>query len=101
MLRYLFFAVGLVAIAVAMWTIVIRNFAQPSVAVEWVRDIYQRKELAARRIKSNKVVIIGGSGSHFGFSAEYLTRLTGIPAVNLGTMPGLVLSIFSIEPGVR
>jgi hypothetical protein len=40
----------------------------------------------------NRIIIIGGSGTHYGFSGSEVSRLTGLPAVNFGTHAGLGLS---------
>jgi hypothetical protein len=76
-------------LALAGWIGAIRAFTLPSIQIEWVKGIYAVKEAAAARITEPKIVIIGGSAVHYGFSAEAVARATGIPTVNLGTHAGL------------
>src|SRR5262249_3559080 len=76
--------------ATVSWIVAIRAFtASPSIQNDWIRDLYAKKEAAAARIAEPKIVIIGGSGVHFGYSGEAVTRATGIPTINLGVHAGL------------
>jgi hypothetical protein len=75
--------------ATAVWDIGLPRLIQPPFAVEWISGVYQRKEAAAAAVSGAKIVLIGGSGTHFGYSAEVISRLTGWPAVNLGSHAGL------------
>lgn len=76
------------ALAVCGWVGAIR-LTRPSVQIEWVRGLYKIKIASANRIRGPKIVIIGGSGVHFGYSGELITRVTGIPTVNFGIHAGL------------
>ncbi len=73
------------------WAAICRYMVAHSISSIWVDGIYARKEAAAQRTQSPKLVIVGGSGIHYGFSAEHLSKLTGYPAVNLGTHAALGL----------
>jgi hypothetical protein len=74
--------------ASASWLALVR-ITRPSVQVAWAEGIYERKIAAANNLPADRVVIIGGSGAHYGYSGEEITRITGLPAVNLGTHAGL------------
>jgi hypothetical protein len=89
MLRSLAIIILVMALATVIWSGLTAYFSEYSQSAAWVRGLYARKEQAARRIPGPKLVLIGGSGTHYGFSAAYLTRLTGLPAVNFGTHAGL------------
>ena len=60
-----------------------------SVESAWIDGIYARKEAAARSVNGQKVVLIGGSATHFSFSARIIQDATGIKTINLGTHAGL------------
>src|SRR4051812_31724248 len=72
------------------WMTVVR-FSQPSIQAIWAHGLYQRKTFAADRIQEPKIVIIGGSGAHYGYSAREISRETGLPVVNFGSHAGLGL----------
>jgi hypothetical protein len=55
----------------------------------WIDGIYARKEAAARSVKGPKIVLIGGSATHFSFSARMIQDATGLNVINLGTHAGL------------
>lgn len=57
----------------------------------WASGIIDKKLAAARAITRPKILLLGGSSVHYGYSAEQLQELTGWPAVNLGTQVGLGL----------
>jgi hypothetical protein len=76
--------------ASALWLALVQ-FTRPSVQAAWTEGLYERKIAAANNLPAGRVVIIGGSGAHYGYSGEEVMRLTGLPAVNLGTHAGLGL----------
>jgi hypothetical protein len=76
--------------ATVSWIAAVRIFtASPSIQDDWIRDLYAKKETAAARIAEPKIVIVGGSSVHYGYSGEAITRATGIPTINLGVHAGL------------
>ncbi|MCS3926225.1 hypothetical protein M2175_001256 [Bradyrhizobium elkanii] len=77
-----------VVVLTAVWDIAL-PWPRPSYEMAWIQAIYARKETAAARIDEPKVVLIGGSATHFGFSAEQIGREIGAQVVNLGTHAGL------------
>jgi hypothetical protein len=77
-----------VVVLTTVWDIAL-PWARPSYETAWIQDIYARKERAAARIVGPKVVLIGGSATHFGFSAERIGHAIGSQVVNLGTHAGL------------
>jgi hypothetical protein len=100
---YFSMVASLIALCAA-WLCVV-PLLDPSFETEWIEGIYKKKESAAAAIKQNKLLIIGGSASHFGYSAEIIGRQTGIPTVNLATHAGLSVSYLlyrarqSLKPG--
>jgi hypothetical protein len=51
----------------------------------WIDGLYRKKENAAQLIgERKKIVLIGGSGVHFGLSAGLIAETTGLPTVNFG-----------------
>src|SRR5262245_38814378 len=89
MIRTIIVAILAAGIASIAWMGVSRQVGQFSISAVWVSGLYERKEAAARRTRDAKIVLVGGSATHYGFSARELQLLTGIPAVNLGTHGGL------------
>jgi hypothetical protein len=100
---YFSMVAGLIALCAA-WLCVI-PLLEPSFELEWINGIYEKKESSAAAIKQNKLLIIGGSASHFSYSAEIIGAQTGIPTVNLATHAGLTVSYLlyrarrSLKPG--
>lgn len=54
-------------------------------------SIYEIKEKALATTPPPRIVLIGGSGTLFGFDSEAITRATGIETFNYGTNAGLGL----------
>lgn|SRR5262245_23141245 len=88
-MRQIFASLLVLCVTTVGWIAIVRYLARPSIATEWIHGIYVKKEAAAAKIEGPKVIIIGGSGAHYGFSGEAITHATGIPTVNLGVHAGL------------
>lgn len=58
-----------------------------SAGSRWVEDLYERKAAIVRSLPPS-VLVVGGSATHFGISAERLSE-HGASVVNLGTHAGL------------
>ena len=72
----------------AGWLTLLRNI--PSAPEpRWIESIYRIKESASRDVLGQKVMLIGGSATLFGFSAEQASKETGLSFVNFGTHAGL------------
>jgi hypothetical protein len=90
MKKSILIACGTIVLCTAAWLIVIRNVAPVSIQAKWIDGLYARKEHAARLVSDRpKVLIIGGSGAHYGFSAETITNTTGVTTINFGVHAGL------------
>lgn len=61
---------------------------------------YQDKLSKLKSMNSHKAVFVGGSGTHFGISAEMFQEETGIQTVNMGLHASISLNIYldTIEP---
>lgn len=59
------------------------------VASAWIDTLYERKQKALEGIHVPRIVLVGGSGTHFSLSADRIHELTGLQAVNFGTHAGL------------
>ncbi|BAU11436.1 hypothetical protein LEP3755_19300 [Leptolyngbya sp. NIES-3755] len=58
----------------------------------WVNSIYTQKIARAEAIKApRRILLVGGSSTHFGLQAERLQKKLNIPVVNLGLHAGLGL----------
>jgi hypothetical protein len=55
----------------------------------WIKEIYEKKESVAASVTDPKYVLVGGSSTHYSYSAEAVSRATGLPVINLGTHAGL------------
>jgi hypothetical protein len=90
MKKTVLFFCAVTMLCTACWCILIRELAPASIQANWINGIYIRKEAAARLAsEKTKVLIIGGSGVHYGFSAEKITKLTGLTTINFGIHAGL------------
>ena len=65
------------------------NLGVPTESSQWCFEIYGKKRLAAGKITSPKLLLVGGSGTLFGLSAREIENQTGFPAINFGTHAGL------------
>jgi hypothetical protein len=66
-----------------------RNLGVPTNSSRWCSEIYQKKRMAAGKITSPKLLLVGGSGVLFGLSAKEIQDQTGFPTINFGTHAGL------------
>lgn len=57
----------------------------------WLNKIYEKKIAYANSIKTNKIVIVGGSNVLYSVKTEEIEKKIGIPVVNAGTNAGLGL----------
>jgi hypothetical protein len=83
-----FLLLGTLLLAIATWFLVLHESSAPGDAA-WIEGIYQRKEAAAAQLPGPKVLLVGGSATHFSYSAHVLHDLTGLPVINLGTQASL------------
>jgi hypothetical protein len=59
---------------------------------KWVTAIYNKKiAIAAKVTAPTRVLLVGGSGTHFGISAQQIEQQLGVPVINLGLHAGLGL----------
>jgi hypothetical protein len=65
------------------------NLGVPTASSQWCFEIYAKKRLAAGKITSPKLLLVGGSGALFGLSAKEIQDQTGFPTVNFATHAGL------------
>jgi len=65
------------------------NLGVPTDSSRWSYEIYEKKRLAAEKITSPKLLLVGGSGTLFGLSAREIQHETGFPTINFGTHAGL------------
>ena len=69
---------------IALWLSLL-HFLPTTHDALWIDGLYQKKEKAAQLIEGRrKIVLIGGSGVHFGLSASVIAKATGLPTVNFG-----------------
>ncbi|RYF28942.1 MAG: hypothetical protein EOO23_07210 [Comamonadaceae bacterium] len=71
-----------------LWLLALMVLPRP-VESNWIAGIYVKKEAAASSVQGPKMVIVGGSGSHFSYSARIVGEMTGLSVVNLATHAGL------------
>ena len=61
--------------------------------VRWIKSIYEDKvELADSVNASRRLLIVGGSGTHFGVDAVQIEEELGLPVFNIGLHAGLGLN---------
>ncbi|MBE9125803.1 MULTISPECIES: hypothetical protein [unclassified Coleofasciculus] len=62
--------------------------------LSWARSIYKLKAQKANKAKgSRRVLILGGSGTHFGVNAQQIEQELGIPVFNMGVHGSLGINI--------
>lgn len=61
--------------------------------VQWIKSIYEAKVERERSTEApRRLLIVGGSGTHFGVNALQIERDLGIPVFNMGLHAGLGLN---------
>jgi len=65
------------------------NLGVPTESSRWCYEIYEKKRVAAEKITSPKLLLVGGSGTLFGLSAKEIQHQTGYPTINFGTHASL------------
>lgn len=61
--------------------------------VRWIKSIYEEKVKLAGSVKApRRLLIVGGSGTHFGVNALQIEEKLGIPVFNIGLHAGLGLN---------
>ena len=88
-MKTLILIAGVIVCATGLWFMGVATLTRPSIQVEWIEGLYEKKEAAARGLGPGKIVLVGGSSVHYGYSGVQLTHLTGVPSVNLGVHAGL------------
>lgn len=69
----------------------------PTESSRWIYESYDTKFNSAKIIKSPKIVVVGGSGTHFGVRAEMLSESLEMPSINIGTHAGLGLRYILVK----
>ncbi|MGW9230646.1 hypothetical protein ACWGPT_07205 [Pseudorhizobium sp. NPDC055634] len=82
------FGAGIFVGCIIVWFGVLA-LAPKSRETNWIGEIYAKKERVAASLSSPKHLLIGGSSTHYSYSAEVASKLTGFNVVNLGTHAGL------------
>jgi hypothetical protein len=70
------------------WFAILHESSAPGDA-QWIEGLYQHKEAAAAQVPGPKVFLLGGSATHFSYSAHVLAEATGLNVVNFGTQASL------------
>lgn len=70
------------------WAFTLAQAPKP-IESRWISGLYKKKEEEASAVTGPKFVIIGGSGTHFSYSARLISQQTGLKVVNLGSHAGL------------
>jgi hypothetical protein len=61
--------------------------------VVWIQKLYQEKIELAEAIKTSpRLLVVGGSGTHFGIDAQQIEREVNRPVINFGLHAGLGLN---------
>ncbi len=63
----------------------------PTPSSQWIADVYRAKEEALKKSTPPRIILIGGSGTLFGFDSDRIREDTGITTINFGTHAGLGL----------
>lgn len=82
--RYIAILGGLLCIMAAIWTTAVVPRIPPSTEARWVNDIMKAKREAAGQVSGPRILVAGGSGTHFGIDTKLIEQATGVPSFNLG-----------------
>lgn len=82
--RYLALLGGFLGAMAVVWAAVVVPLAPPSAEARWVHDLILAKHAAARGADGPRLLVVGGSGTHFGIDTKLIEGATGLPSFNLG-----------------
>jgi hypothetical protein len=92
MRRYLIgIGVGWLLLCIGWWGLARWQIGAPTESSRWLSEAQTKKNHAAALVTGPRLLIVGGSSSHFGLRAEQLTKALGVPTINLGVSAGLDL----------
>jgi|ERR1035438_2256928 hypothetical protein len=83
------FLLGLGVVLAIFFARFYRQLGVPTETSRWCYEINAKKCLLAEAIPDHKLLLVGGSSTLFGLSAEQIQTQTGYPTVNLGTHAAL------------
>jgi hypothetical protein len=83
------FLSGLLLVLVVYYQLVLFQLGAKTETSRWTAEIIEKKMQAVEAIHQPKLLVLGGSASHFGVTAAELERLTGMTCVNGATFAGL------------
>jgi hypothetical protein len=86
-LKWSFTAAGVALGLSILWAVVVA-LARPSEEARWINSLYKEKAAAVRHANP-QVFLVGGSATHFSFSASIVGNATGLRVVNFGAHAGL------------
>ncbi len=77
-------------LAMSLWTaLFFFQIGAPTTSSEWIDNIYKKKERLIEESTPPRIILIGGSGTLFGFDSLKICKSTGIKTINFGTHAGL------------
>ena len=88
--RYRWLASWLLPVAIAWAVGCAYNHAMPEPEIRWIASLFQQKQAIISGSQcAKRILILGGSGTHFGIDARQIEERTGLPTLNLGLHAGL------------
>jgi hypothetical protein len=86
------FVGGIILFYLFLWVVIVLQFGRPTIGTYWIAAVHKVKLDAAKRMPSPKLIVLGGSGAHFGISAKRLQDRLGLPCVNFASHAALEFS---------
>jgi hypothetical protein len=88
-LRFLLgLAAGLVLGVAVFLELIELQLGVPTNFSSWAHDISEKKQAIAEAIPGPRLLLVGGSSTTFGLSAQTIQQATGVKTVNMGTHAG-------------
>jgi len=92
--RYPTIILGTAVICAGIWFVLYGKLVPPGPEADWVWAMYEAKTEAAHAIDRPMLLLIGGSGAHFGIDTNMLEDQVGLPSINFGGHGGLGIDYY-------
>jgi len=90
--KYLYsLLISFISLCVLWFVLVYSQIGNSTQSSKWLYEAYELKETSAEKITGNKIVIVSGSNSLFGFNSKKLENHWNIPVTNNAVHAGLGL----------
>lgn len=93
-MRYVAVILVTAALCAGTWFALYDRILVPGPEADWVWRMFKAKSDAAHAIDGPMLLVVGGSGAHFGIDTNMIEGRVGLPSVNFGSHGGLGIDYY-------